>query len=207
MTAPNKITDAILEAEKINEHGVELAEKGKYAEAEICFERALELDPEFKEVWFNIGELNRKQGDFGEAVKCFKEATAIDPNFEDAWISKGFAHSDKGEEDEALKCYEKALSILRKIKARPKTANDFYRQGILYLRTNRFADAIAEFDKAIKIHPNFAEAWFAKSRAYFAQHMKDETLKCIKKAMDLFIRQKDQDSLDEVEKWVRKIKK
>ena len=97
------------------------------------------------------------------------------------------------------------VSQLGKIVA--KTANDFYRQGILYLRTNRFADAIAEFDKAIKIHPNFAEAWFAKSRAYFAQHMKDETLKCIKKAMDLFIRQKDQDSLDEVEKWVRKIKK
>lgn len=43
----------------------------EYAWARACFERALELDPEYEDAWVGLGETLLKFGKVDEALKCF----------------------------------------------------------------------------------------------------------------------------------------
>ena len=60
--------------------GVALKALGRAEEAEAAFHRALEIDPKYAEVWFNLGNLYRDNGRGEEAVKAYEQVVANSPD-------------------------------------------------------------------------------------------------------------------------------
>jgi len=93
------------------DEGWDLARKGDLEDAVVCYDKALELDPEFVDAWYNKGLALMKLSNWGEAVKCFDKVIEYAPDNEAAWINKGQALFNRGEYKEAIVCYDKAIEL------------------------------------------------------------------------------------------------
>jgi tetratricopeptide (TPR) repeat protein len=60
-----------------------------FGEALKCFDKALEIDPNYTYAWNSKGLALSNKNDYDQALKCFDKALEIDPNYRDAWTSKG----------------------------------------------------------------------------------------------------------------------
>ncbi|AEF95692.1 tetratricopeptide repeat protein [Methanotorris igneus] len=96
--------------------GWDLQDSGKYLEAIECYDKALEIEPDFVEAWNNKGLALYELGRYSEAIKCYDKALEIDPNFAVAWYNKGLALKAIGKYQEARKCFEKAYELDPRLK-------------------------------------------------------------------------------------------
>ncbi len=58
--------------------GIDEAKKENYATALKCYEKAVEIDPEFAFAWDNIGISYRRLGDYDKALDAYNKSLAID---------------------------------------------------------------------------------------------------------------------------------
>lgn len=91
-----------------------------YREAIKLFDRALYINPNYKEAWFNKGgclyalrnyrdnELCIKTED---VIRCLDKAIEIDPDYYYAWRIKGIILEEWEQYKEAIECYEQALRL------------------------------------------------------------------------------------------------
>jgi len=94
-----------------NDKGVLLGEQGDAQNAMECFDRALEINPNYAEAWHNKGSLYYKQGDTENAMKCFDRVLEIDPNDAEAWLKKGALYVKQGDAQNAIECFDRVLEI------------------------------------------------------------------------------------------------
>lgn len=69
--------------------GLKLSRLGKYEEAIECFEKAFEIDPEYKDACVIKGialDILEKGED---AITCYGKALELDSNDTNVWMSKG----------------------------------------------------------------------------------------------------------------------
>jgi predicted O-linked N-acetylglucosamine transferase (SPINDLY family) len=66
-------------AETNNNLGNALASRGAHRDAEVCFERALSIKPEFAEAYANLGNAFREQGRIAAALASYERALALEP--------------------------------------------------------------------------------------------------------------------------------
>ncbi len=132
--------------------GLALAKLGKYEEAIECFDKAIELNPNFAPAWNNKGVALAKLGKYEEAIKCYDKALEIDPNYYYAWNNKGVALAKLGRYEEAIKCYEKAIQI------NPNYVDAWYNLGLALSKLGRYEEAIKCFDKVLKLKPDYQSA-------------------------------------------------
>ena len=88
-----------------------LAELGRNEAAIECYDKALEIDPEFSFSWFGKGlaltELRRFEG----AIGCYDKALEIDPDDAASWNNRGHLLGTLGRVDVAQECYRRVLDL------------------------------------------------------------------------------------------------
>ncbi len=94
-----------------HQHGFDLHLQGRVDEAEICYRRALRLDPDFKQAWMNLGLVALSQGQMDTAQACQREALRLDPELADAHNNLGMTHYTMGRLAEAESCFRAALRL------------------------------------------------------------------------------------------------
>jgi len=110
LTAPEQPVGAKLDAVEWSNKGVSLSQLERYEEALACYERALDLTAEVKEVWNNKGVALRALQRYPEALSSFEHALALDPSFALAWRNKACTLESLGHRIEALSCYGRAVA-------------------------------------------------------------------------------------------------
>jgi tetratricopeptide (TPR) repeat protein len=83
------------------------------------FKKAIELNNESVNAWFNLGECWSKVGKYKFAINCYwvvnghdtTDNKGLNPNFVDAWINEGFLLLKIELFKQALECFETALII------------------------------------------------------------------------------------------------
>ena len=67
-----------------------IEEQSKFFEEALkCFDKAVEIDPNYTLAWVSKGLAFFNKKDYDQALKCFDKALEIDPNYTYAWNSKG----------------------------------------------------------------------------------------------------------------------
>jgi len=84
---------------------------GRSEEALEAYEKAIEINPQNTDAWFNKGNTLGELGRFEEALEAYEKAIEINPQNTDAWNNKGNTLDDLGRSEEALEAYENAIEI------------------------------------------------------------------------------------------------
>ena len=86
---------------------------GKLNEAIEAYERAIAIEPENAEAFFNMGNAIKKQGKLGDAIQAYKTALFIKPDIPEAYYNMGIALQQQGKLEEAIEAFKQALAIKR----------------------------------------------------------------------------------------------
>jgi len=99
------------QAQRANDHGLQLYREKQYAQAEAQFTEALKLRPDFALAANNLGFVYYKQDKFAEAARWFENAIKMDPSRAIAYMNLGDAFARAGERDKARGAYKTYLEL------------------------------------------------------------------------------------------------
>jgi parallel beta-helix repeat protein len=166
-------------AEDWTGRGDYLCSCGRYSEALICYDRALEMEPELACAWDGKGDALTMTGSYDKALRCYERALVIDPDSAESWYNKGNTLQMLLRFDEALGCYDEALRI------DPNFAEALNKRGMTLNRLGRYREALGSFDRALEIVPGYAAAWNNKSWAHQMLGEDDAAKEAFEKAKEL----------------------
>jgi tetratricopeptide (TPR) repeat protein len=83
----------------------------EHSQADSCYTRSLDLDPENKAVWMMKAFVLEQIGDHQGAIACYDKAIGIDGKDKIPWNSKGLVMMNLNKYDKALRCFDMALEL------------------------------------------------------------------------------------------------
>jgi tetratricopeptide (TPR) repeat protein len=148
---------------ELYEEAKRLFEEGKYYEAEPLLKEVLEINANYADVLNKLGVISHLKGDPQEAVTHFRKALQLNPLYTEASLNLAITYNDLGEFEKAQETFSLAAQV-----AHPtpealdpfiagKLANEHFKLGNLYLDFRLNDEAIEEFQKALKLAPNFPD--------------------------------------------------
>jgi tetratricopeptide (TPR) repeat protein len=93
------------------DRGWDLAHRGDAAGAQLCGQRALELEPEAPEVHNLLGFAAAMAGETDDALEHYRQAMALDENYFEAMLNAGELMVTLGDFDDAAALCEDALQV------------------------------------------------------------------------------------------------
>ncbi|MEQ1635578.1 MAG: tetratricopeptide repeat protein [Methylococcales bacterium] len=156
--------------------GVIFAASGEIQEAIASYRKALQFKPNFTVAHFNLGILLQAEGLLPGAALHYRKAVALEPDFLEALGNLGIVLQQSGQLAEAEQCYGQALAL------RPD-AQGYYNLGTTLYGQGKHEEAIVAFREALKLDPQFADAWNALGETLRDRADMDEAIRCYKQAL------------------------
>jgi superkiller protein 3 len=186
----------------------------RYEEAIACYDKAIEIEPDYYSDWRNKGDAFFYLKRYEDAVACYDKAIEIQPDDDYAWGHKGAALGNLKRHEEAIACYDKAIEMqpdddyawnskgylleyyfkrykeaiaCYKKAIKIKSDNpDYYNDiGINFVNLERYEKAITAYDKALKIKPDYSKTWYNKACCCSLQGNAELAVKNLQKAINL----------------------
>jgi len=159
---------------------------GDYQQAITILEKAIQIDPSFAGAYYNFGFVYTKFGNFQKAAHYLEKAIQIDPNYAEAYNNLAFTYMKLGDYQKAKESTEKAKTLFQKQgnkqgitaveniemmlkkakkldskeeKSDDAKAKEYLLKGSNFFDNKDYNRAITYYQKAIKIDPNFVEAY------------------------------------------------
>jgi len=146
--------DGVDETTKWFQGGNNAGDKKEYDKAIECYQKAIEIDPDYGGAYKGMGTAYFYKENYEKAIECYQKAVDIDPEDAGAYNNMGLAYSNKGNDDKAIECYQKAIEI------DPDYAAAYYNMGLAYSNKGNHDKAIECYQKAIEIDPDLAAAYY-----------------------------------------------
>jgi tetratricopeptide (TPR) repeat protein len=157
--------------DELHKQGTECYEKRDYENAERLFREILSMNPRFADIQNKMGIIYNQTNRLGLAADAFEKALAINPGYTEASLNLAITYSDLGKYDKAREVFERASHFAEKAGktaestpisgidpfVRGKLADEHLRLGSMYYELRLLDDAIDEYQKALRLSPNFAD--------------------------------------------------
>ena len=98
-------------ARKAYEKGMQLAEKGKFEEAEKHFLEATDTYPKFAAAWYALGQVEQRQNKTSEARKSYEAAIDADKKFVSPYDQLALLSAQGGSWEDAAKYSQTAIEL------------------------------------------------------------------------------------------------
>jgi Tfp pilus assembly protein PilF len=98
-------------ARKAYEKGMQLAEKGKFEEAEKHFLEATDTYPKFAAAWFALGQVEQRENKTDEARKSYEAAIEADKKFVSPYDQLALLSAQGGKWEDAAKYSQAAIEL------------------------------------------------------------------------------------------------
>jgi len=134
------------------------------------YRRAIALNPGFPDASMNLGDLFLREGRNQEATRLFLDAIRVRPDFAAAYNRLGVAYSRQKLSNEAIAALRHAQSLERGNPWHPVTI------GGIFMDLENLVQAEREFDEALKMDPDYLEAYLAKAALLRRQGRLDEAV-------------------------------
>lgn len=193
-------------------HGLELIENKEYDKAIGVFTELL-IRKENPEYYYNIGYIRTSQGKHYEAIEAFSKATRLDKLFAKAYQEIGRVYKLMGDLAKAEEFMHQAAEIYmdtdklgpaedvlnEMLESGTDSLNVFNTLGVLYRKKGDTAVALAQYKKALKVHPDEPYIYYNIGRLYL-------DMKETEQAKDYFRMALDKDSsFDEAKQVIKAI--
>lgn len=157
--------------------GQALKALGETRTASAFFDRALELNPQLAEGWFEKGLIVSEAGDWSRAADLFRRSLAISSNFSRAHLALGEMLLRTGEFEAASKELKTVLQLDR------SSAGAHAGLALIYLQQGSLDNAAAEFRHALSVRPGYLDAQKGLARVLASQHKWNEAVLLLKRVI------------------------
>ena len=141
------------------ERGIELYSKGNFSEAVKALKEAVKKQQGDIEAWYYLGLSSHGDGKIKDARKAFEKTLSLNPDFARGYAAVAYMQLLSNDNQGAVKNAEKALAL------DPKSVESLYIAGMARLREGAPAVALARAEDALKIKPDYPEAFILKTQA------------------------------------------
>ena len=157
-------------AEQVFNEGVQAYEAGRFEAAITCWDRAIQLKPDYYQAWGNRGLGLKNLKRYEEAIASYSKAVELKPDFHKAWYNKGLALDELGRHGEAIAAYDRVIEV------RPDFPKAWFSRGHSLEQVGEWVGAIAAYDRAIELKRDFYKAWLNRGGALGRLGRYDESL-------------------------------
>jgi tetratricopeptide (TPR) repeat protein len=140
--------------------GLTLASMRRSEEAIECYDKALEIAPDYQDAWNDKGNAFYDMWKLEEAHKCYDKALAVNPKYIWAWRNKAALYFAVAQFHDALISYDKALEV------DPDDATTLHNkwQTLVKLRKNKEAQVqrkktLESLESLIQKGPDYSPSW------------------------------------------------
>lgn len=150
-------------AQNLYSQGLARLSLDDYAKALVFFERAVEIDPDYAEAWYQAGFCYGMLKMHQEALKASRRAASLKPDWAEAWLNVGTSSFALGQFKEAVEAYRQATKI------DSSNPDAYYALGLALGRLNRQDEEVLAYRRAISIRPDHTGAIERLGIAYMKQ--------------------------------------
>jgi regulator of sirC expression with transglutaminase-like and TPR domain len=134
---------------------------GAYDLAIADFDEAIRLNPQYSIAYNGRGVAHSKKSDHRRAIADFSEAIRLNGLYANAYNNRGIAHASIGDFDQAITDVRAAV----RIDPNPHFYNEL---AWTYLRAGRASDGLPYAEHALRLNPNYANAYDTRASIYEA---------------------------------------
>ncbi len=164
-----------------NNLGIALAAQGKRLEALSAYLDALALQPDYADALCNLGDVLKAGGKVQRAADCYRKALSMTPDLPAAQANLKRRLEKLAEGSETV-----APDVTAAVVDPADTQSDaHFNQGNAYKDQGRLEEAIASYEKAVTLAPDFAAAHVNLGSALMQRGRHREALACLRKALVL----------------------
>lgn len=165
--------------------GEALNDCGRTEEAIASYEKALTLRPDFAEAHNNLGAVLLAQGKLDDALACFQKSVQLKPNFGQAHHNLGIVLLKLNQFEGAVASSQSAAKLLPSPDSYLSLGNALFRCYSATGDKTMLNDALAGYNKALSLKPDFAEVYQNLGTALRDLDRVDEAVIAYKKALQL----------------------
>lgn len=133
--------------------GNNLFNRHRFQDSITCYEKALQVNPNWAEVYGNLGTSKNSLGLSQEAITYYKKALELKPELSTLHFNLANALFLCGQHQAAINHYKET------IKNHPDWPEIYGNLGNVCALTGHLSDAIASYEKAIELKPDWAEIY------------------------------------------------
>lgn len=179
------------EAEIYYKRGLARSEIGDYERAIADYTQAIQMNLNYAKAYNQRGLARYQLGDYEAAIEDYNQAIRINPYVAIVYINRADARSHIGDNQGAIEDYTQAIKINPNyatsdkhqgmahylIKEQPKVSQTikiplhdavaYTNRGNSCLELGDYDEAIADYNQAMQINPNYADAYYHRGNAHY----------------------------------------
>lgn len=158
--------------------GNEAVKKGRLTKAIEIFQKITESDKENFDAWYTMAMVYLDLGNFTKSAECHRKIIEIDPQAK-YFRDLGLILAKSGNVDEGIEYIEIAVD------RDPADDYAWYQLGNLQISKEDKMGAMMSWSQAIKINPEYKEAWESLGMINAQAGNLEQSLQCFEKALEL----------------------
>jgi predicted O-linked N-acetylglucosamine transferase (SPINDLY family) len=143
---------------------------GNLQQAEQCFKKVLEQEPNNPEILYFLGIISAQSDNYNSAIHYMKRSLHFNSGNADAYLALGIALQQTGLIDDAIRAFENVIQM------NPNSAEAYFNLGNILKQKGQLDDAIAYFYKTVEMNPDFIHAYHGLAGALVTQWRLDEVI-------------------------------
>lgn len=138
-----------------NNQGWRSLRSGQLTQSRYAFQRAVGLNPDYAEAYYNLAEEYVRVGSYDEARSLYNQALEADHTLDVAYNGLGYVLTLQGKPEQAIPVVYSGLALARDDLARVALWSNL---GNAYVVAGRFAEAEEALGEALQLNPREATA-------------------------------------------------
>lgn len=157
-------------AQNLYSQGLGILSRDDYAKAVAYFEKAVEIDANYAESWYQAGFCYGMLGRHADALKASRQAAKLRPEWAETHINIGASSFALGQYKDAADAYRIAAKLDE------DNGDVQYALGLSLGKLGRTDEELLAYKRAVAIKPDLAGAWEQLGAGYFKQKRYNESL-------------------------------
>ena len=167
-------------------HTARVFARAQFSETDTAiaaFQKALTLDPQRANTYYNLGLLYTYRDSTILAERAYLAALAVDSTLAPAYKKLGLLYQKKGDIEQTLTYIQKAAANA------PEDPETFYQLGLVYRTQGQYQKSLVALEKASELDPYLPQVYLSIAGVYFRLGRREEGQRALQHSE--FLRQYD----------------